>query len=175
MKKIQPDKIPRITKNLKKLEKELNIKIKHEGKEIIIEGNPEEEYVAEKVIDALSFGFPFSIALSLKEESIFEIINIKEHARTKDLPRIRARIIGKKGRALKTLTSLTNCNFEVKDNKVGIIGEPEFIENATEAIIFLTKGTKHGNVYAFLEKHQIQPIEDLGLIEKKKRKKKRPE
>lgn len=166
METIYCEKVPRIIKNKKKLEEELNIKIKNRGKEVVIEGTPENEYVAEKVIDALNFGFPFSTALLIKkEENLFEIINIKDHTKRRDLKRIRARIIGKKGKTLGTLHQLTKCHFELKDNYVGIIGDPEYMENAQEAIISIIHGSKHANVYSNLEKHQIKPVVDLGLKE----------
>ena len=68
MKIILSEKLPRILKNKKRLEKKLNIKISNRGKEVQINGNPGDEYIAEKVIDALNFGFPFSTAISIKEE-----------------------------------------------------------------------------------------------------------
>ena len=64
---------------------------------------------------------------------------------------------------MRTLSNLTNCYLEIKDNEVGIIGNPENIKTATEAIISMIKGSKHGNVYSFLEKNKVKPIEDLGL------------
>jgi len=164
MKKIICDNITRIIKNKKKLEKELNVKIINKGKELFIESNPEDEYQTERVIDALDFGFPFSTAMSIKKEDLmFEIIKIKEHTKRKDLNVIKGRIIGKKGKTLKILCELTKCNFEVKNNCVGIIGEPEYIKNAQDSIIFLIKGKKQANVYKFLEKHQVKPVIDLGL------------
>jgi ribosomal RNA assembly protein len=164
MKIIHSEKLPRILKNKKRLEKKLNIKITNKGKEVSIEGKPEDEYIAEKVIDAINFGFPFSDALMIKEEDLmFEIINIKNHTKRNDLERIRARIIGRGGKTLKTLCQLTKCYFELKDNEVGIIGQPDYMENAQEAIIHLIKGSKQSNVYSFLEKHQIKPLVDLGL------------
>ena len=164
MKTILSEKLPRILKNKKRLENKLNIKISNRGKEVQINGKPEEEYIAEKVIDALNFGFPFSVAISIKEESLeFEILNIKDHTTRKDLERIRARIIGKGGKTLKTLNQLTKCNFELKDNFVGIIGAPELIENAQESVISIIKGSKQSNVYSHLEKNQLKPVIDLGL------------
>lgn len=164
MKTILSEKLPRILKNKKRLEKKLNIKITNRGKEVRISGKPEEEYIAEKVIDALNFGFPFSVAISIKEENLeFEILNIKDHTTRKDLERIRARIIGKGGKTLKTLCQLTKCNFELKDNFVGIIGLPELIENAQESVISIVKGAKQSNVYSHLEKNQPKSILDLGL------------
>lgn len=163
MKTILSEKITRITKNRKKLEEELNVKITNRGKEISIKGEPTNEYIAEKVIDALNFGFPFSITMLIKEDFIFEIINIKDYTKRKDLERIKARIIGTKGKTLQTLNQLTKCYFELKDNQIGIIGPPEHIENSQKAIITIIRGAKQSNVYSFLEKHQVKPVIDLGL------------
>lgn len=166
METIYCEKVPRIIKNKKKLEEELKVKIRNRGKEITIEGGAEDEYIAEKVIDALNFGFPFSIALLIKKENnLFEIMNIKDYTKRKDLKIIRARIIGKKGKSLSTLHQLTKCNFELKENFVGIIGDPEYIKNAQEAITSLIKGAKHANIYSHLEKHQVKSVVDLGLKE----------
>ena len=166
MKTIISEKLPRILKAKKKLEKDLEIKIRNRGKEVFIEGNPESEYTSEKVIDAINFGFPFSSAIQIKEEDfLFERINIKDHTKRKDLIVIRARIIGKGGKTLKILSNLTGCFFELKDNEVGIIGSTENIKNAEAALISIIKGAKQANVYSFLEKRKIKPEYDLGLKE----------
>ena len=75
-----------------------------------------------------------------------------------------------KGKTIKTLSELTKCDFEVKDNDVGIIGDPEYLKNGQQGIISLIQGSKQANVYNYLEKHQVEPIIDLGLkgIKKKK-------
>ena len=173
MKKLISEKIIRVIKGKQKLEKELNVKLSIRGKEVEIEGEPEDEYVAEKVLDALDFGFPFSVAMLIKDEDyLFEILNIKHYTKRKDLEEVRGRIIGKKGGTLRTLSELTKCFFEIKDNRVGIIGDVEHIRYAQDAVIFLLQGSKQANVYSFLEKHQPQPILDLGLKETKKKKNK---
>lgn len=166
MKTILSEKPQRIIKNKKKLEQFLNIKITSRGKEIFMQGEPEDEHTAEKVIDALNFGFPFSTSMLIKKEGfIFEIINIKDHTKRKDLKRIRARIIGTRGKTLKTLNQITNCHFELKDNYIGIIGPPEYLESGQKAIIAIIKGAKQSNVYGLLKKNKIEPISDLGLKE----------
>ena len=166
IKKIISDKLPRILKNKKKLEKLLNIKITNRGKEVYIEGEATDEYISEKVIDAINFGFPLSHALEIKEQDyMFEILNIKNYSKSKNLGTVRSRIIGTQGKTLQTLHDLTKCYFELKDNEVGIIGNPEYIENAQNAVISIIKGSKQSNVYSFLEKHQVQEIGDLGLKE----------
>jgi rRNA processing protein Krr1/Pno1 len=58
----------------------------------------------------------------------------------------------------------------MKNNEVGIIGSPELIKNAGDAVISIIHGSKQANVYSFLEKHHIQPVLDLGLKEPKKKK-----
>tara|TARA_Y100000310_G_scaffold328062_1_gene395468 strand:- start:14602 stop:15105 length:504 start_codon:yes stop_codon:yes gene_type:complete len=167
MKVILVDKLPRITKNKAKLEKTLEVKISNRGKEVSIQGKAEDEYIAEKVIDALNFGFPYSAAISIKtEENIFEILNIKDHTKSHDLKRVRGRIIGTEGKVLKTLSNLSGCAIERRENEMGIIGPPENIENAQNAIISIIKGSKQTNVYAGLEKGKPMPVGDLGLKEK---------
>lgn len=164
MKILLIEKLPRILYNREKLEKELKIKITNRGKEVSISGKPEDEYIAEKVIDALEFGFSFSDAMLIKKEDFsFEILSIKDYTKRSDLKRVKARIIGKGGKTLKVLSKLTFCEFELKDNLVGIIGDPEKIENAQNAIISLIQGSKQSNVYARLEKLKPEPIADLGL------------
>ena len=166
MKKILSDKFMRIIKAKKKLEKSLNLEITNRGKEIFLEGKPEDEYIGEKVIDAINLGFSIEDALLIKaEDCSLEIINIKNHTKRKDLASIRARLIGKKGKTKNTLCELTNCILEIKNNEIGIIGPAENIQNAQEAIKSIIKGSKQANVYAFLEKHRVQPVLDLGLKE----------
>ena len=168
MKTIHSEKLPRILKNKRRLELKLKVKITNKGQEVSINGKPEDEYVAEKVLEAINFGFPYSDALLIKdEEAMLEIINIKNHTRRDDLKSVRARIIGTQGKTLRTLCKLTNCCFEIKDNEVGIIGSPEHIKNAQEAVTSIIRGSKQSNVYKFLEGHQVQPVGDLGLKEKK--------
>ena len=164
MKKLISEKIARILKNKRTLEKELNIKITNAGKEVSITGDSIDEYVAEKVLEALNLGFPLMVALEIKsEEFTFEVINIKDYTKKKDFPRIKARIIGKGGKTLRTLNNLTGCSFEILGHEVGIIGDAENIEAARQGIISLIQGAKQANVYAYLEKHHPLPIIDLGL------------
>jgi ribosomal RNA assembly protein len=171
MRKILSERPGLIIKNKKQLMEALSIDITSRGKEIYIKGSPENEYFGEKVLDAINFGFSISTALLIKKEDLlFEILNIKDHTARNDLERIRGRIIGKDGKALKVLSGLTTCYFEINNNQIGIIGSPECIENAQNACISIIKGSKHSNVYAHLEKSHPEKIEDLGLKEVKKKK-----
>lgn len=164
MKKLIIDKLPRITRNRKKLQEKLDVNITNRGKEFFIEGKPEDEFIAEKVLESLDFGFPFSVAILIKEEDYdFETLNIKDYTTRKNLEQVRGRLIGKGGKVLKTLSDLTNCYFELKDNNVGIVGDAEEIKNAIDAVVLIIQGSKHGNVYKHLEKLKPDDIGDLGL------------
>lgn len=164
MKIIISDKISRIIKNKEALEEELNVKLSNRGKELKIEGEAEDEYIAEKVIDAINFGFSIQKAtLISKEDLLFEVIPIKNYAKTSNLERVRGRVIGKNGKALGAIATLTECFLEINGNNVGIIGDAEHMQNAHNAIIQIIEGAKHSNVYTGLEKNQIKPLGDLGL------------
>ena len=169
MKKLISEKLPRILKNKKQLQKKLRVKITNRGKEVYIDGEADKEYIAEKVIDALNFGFPFSAAIEIAEqEMIFEILTIKDYTKRHDIHRIKARIIGTKGKTLKTLTDLSDSHIELKDNTVGIITSSENLKSIQTAIISIIQGAKQGNVYKGLEKNRPEEITDLGLKIKEK-------
>ena len=164
MKKIISEHAGSIMKEKVRLEKELKVKITNRGKEIYIEGEPFQEYEAEKVFDAINLGFSIETAIQIKTRELeFEKFNIKKYTNRTNLQSIRARLIGTKGKTLKTLSQLTDCFLEIKDNDIGIIGFPEEIKKAEEAITSIIKGSKQSNVYKFLEKRQSKPVLDLGL------------
>lgn len=164
MKTIISPKIQRIIKNRARLMQELDIHITNRGREVTINGSPEAEFIAEQVIEALNFGFPYIEAISMKKENKnLEKINIKDHTTQKNLERVRGRVIGQGGKALKTLSDLTDSSIELLDNTVGIIAEPENMERAAAAVIAIIKGAKHGAVYRELENSIPKPIYDLGL------------
>lgn len=160
------EKIPRVTKNRKKLEALLDVKITNRGKEVRVEGTPENEVMASQVLHALNYGIPYSEAITIKTEGkVFETINIKEHTRQKKLERVRGRVIGKNGKALKTLSELTDSAMELKENTIAVVVAPENLQRTTEAVIAIIKGAKHGAVYKELEHNFPKPIVDLGLKE----------
>lgn len=164
MKSIDCPKIVRIIKNRKRLMNELNVKITNAGRIVSIDGTPEDEYMATQVIDALNFGFPYIEAISMKKEGrLLETLNIKEYTKKNDLERVRGRIIGKAGKGIRTVATLSDCAIEMRENTVAIIGEAQNIQRASEAIVAVIKGAKHSGVYHMLEGNQPHPIYDLGL------------
>lgn len=167
MRKITIDKVPRLIKLRKKLETKLKVKITNNGKEFSINGSAENEYIAEKILEALDMGFPLSHALLIKnEDNAFEKLKIKDYTKRKDLKSIKARLIGTQGKTLQTISNITDCFIEIKDFDVGIIGHVEDIKNAQDAVISIIQGSKQGNVYSRLERNKPMPLADLGLRDK---------
>ena len=80
-----------------------------------------------------------------------------------DVEALQIRIIGTKGKTLKTLAELSSCHISLDNNTVNIIGPAEKIKDTATAIERLIKGSKQTNVYLYLKKTQKESIEDLGL------------
>ena len=143
-----------------KIAKLTKTKIKVDSKEgdVIIMGEDGlEVYNAKQVIQAIARGFNPDKALNLLyEESIFEVINISEYARNlkNDLKRIKARLIGRKGKAKKTIEILANVEISIYGKTVGIIGKVENVDVARHAINNLLLGSGHGKVYSYLERQR---------------------
>lgn len=143
--------------------------LKPQGK-IGVKGNELNEFLVTKVLEAVDFGFDVDDALLLTRENfVLEFVDIKEHTRRKNLKDVRARVIGSNGKAKKTIQELTGCIIVINENKVGIISDVEHADAVVQSIILLIQGTKHGNVFAYLEKQNINlrnfDSEDLGLKE----------
>ena len=155
METIYIEKTLELKKNLALLEKSLNVSIKLKGKQAVISGNEIEEYEALLVLEAISFGFSAKKALLLKNpEFQFRKIKIKDFTRKKNLKEVRARIIGTKGKTLRTIENVSNAylNLNEKHNEIGIITHAEYMDETLTALQNLTRGTKQSNVYYYLEK-----------------------
>ena len=145
--------IRKILQNKRKLETELKVKITNKGRLVFVDGEPNKEYKAMQVIDAINLGFSVGRALLLKQEGIIlQTVNIKDVTKRFSLETIKGRIIGKRGKTLKTLNNLTDCAISLHNSKVGIIGNAEEIEEAVQAITSIIQGSKQGHVYGHAER-----------------------
>ncbi|MEM2956298.1 MAG: KH domain-containing protein [Candidatus Pacearchaeota archaeon] len=154
-----------------KIEKTLDISIKIEKESVIIKSKQENmlsEYVAKKIIEAIDFGFDFDEVVQLKEEDcMFEKINLKDYVRQSRLKDVLGRIIGKKGKAIRTLSDLSDCFIKIKGHNIAIIGKTEDVKTALLSLKKLIRGAPHSKVYAYLERGRRlrSHEEDLELKE----------
>lgn len=160
-------------KNIYGLREKLGVKIDvkrqkdSDDADILITGkNGMQEYFISEILEALASGFDLKIAILLEnEEFVFKKINLRTYAKGSRLPVVRGRIVGSQGRSKKVIQSLTDCFISLSDNYVAIIGKPESIELASKAIESLIRGTKHANVFKFLERSQGTLKEQAELLE----------
>jgi len=147
--------IGRIKKVRAEIEKGFNVNLIFTREGIEVEGKEGElnEYVAIRAIEALGMGFNINAVLKLKEEDyMLEIVNIKKNVRDSRVETVKGRIIGKKGKALESLSELTDCMIRLNGNDIGIIGKTFDVKFAVNAVLSLIHGSPHSNVYAYLEK-----------------------
>ncbi|MBW2995855.1 KH domain-containing protein [Candidatus Woesearchaeota archaeon] len=138
------------------------IKIDSEEGDVFISGKDAINlFNAREVVKAVGRGFNPNIAkLLLKTDYSLEVIDIEEYAGTKNhLQRVRGRLIGTEGKARKTIEALTECYISIYGRTVAIIGSVENVALARRAVEGLLKGSKHGNIYKWLEKRRKEIIQ----------------
>ena len=172
--KISMDRIPvLIGKNgadKKLIETKTKTKIKVDSKEgdVFIKGNESYDvYIARTIVTAISRGFSPDVAMQLKNENfVLEIVNIKDYSGNskEKIVRIRSRVIGTKGKAKYLMEQLTNTGICVYGKTVSIIGPVENAILARRAIEMILKGSKHGDVYSWLEKQQAHLKESKHFV-----------
>lgn len=168
MKEFFVEKPSKIKQSVRAIENKLKIRISLNKNKVTIKGSELNEFIVGEIIRAIEFGFEAEDALLLANENfVLEFINIKEHTRRRNLEEVRSRVIGTEGKAKKTIEELTGAVLAINDNSVGLIVDTEHLEAAVQGIISLIQGSKHGNVFSYLEKQNaaLRRIdeEDLGL------------
>ncbi|MDD2444595.1 MAG: hypothetical protein PHX15_02570 [Candidatus Nanoarchaeia archaeon] len=135
---------------------------------IKIKGTELNEFLTEQIVLAIDFGFDLDDALLLlRQNYLLKFIDLKEHTKRHNLKDVRARVIGRNGKAKKTIEYLTGSIIIIKDNTIGLIVDDIHLDTTTQAIISLIQGSKHSNIFSYLEKQNKNIIEDddLGIKE----------
>lgn len=164
--KIPKERVPMLVgtkgETKRKIQKLTNttLKINSENGDVFIEGESLDVFNCLNIVKAIGRGFNPEIALKLLDEAyVLEIVPVEEFMRNKkDLVRIRSRLIGTEGRARKSIEKMTNTSVVIFEKTVGIIGKVEDVMLARQAIINLSQGSKHGNVYSYIEKQKLKNL-----------------
>lgn len=122
---------------------------------VVIEGEGVGVYDAHQIIKAIGRGFNPQIALNLlSDENSMEIINIKDFTgkSKKKFERIKARIIGRQGKARAAVERLTDTDIIIYGKTVAIIGKIEYVDIAKRGMEILLRGAPHGNAYKYMER-----------------------
>lgn len=143
------------------LEKKCKVKLEigHEG-DVSISSKDEDglaEWKALDVVKAIGRGFNPRVAINLlKEDYVLSVIDLYEVLRRKeaDVRRVKARVIGEKGKAWRTIELLTNTRLSVYGKTIAIMGLEEDVSLASRGISMIIDGASHANVYRFLERER---------------------
>jgi len=170
MRDVRVQSMRKIKKAVPAIENKTKIKISFGKGSIRLKGSEMKEFLVEKVVQAIDFGFCVDDALLLmNEDFVLEFIEVKEHTRRKNLKDVRARLIGTGGKARKTIENLTGSEIVISGNTVGVIVDSDHLDAVVQGIESLIQGAKHGNVFAYLEKQNMSrrkfDKDDLGLKE----------
>ena len=123
---------------------------------------------ARDIVTAIGRGFaPGRAFRLLREDSYLAVIDIKTTTgkRTKEaLRRIRARVIGVRGRARERIEELSGCSVSVQGGTVALNGDEKQLLRATRAVQLLLRGSEHTTVFRMLahERREAALADALG-------------
>ncbi len=105
---------------------------------------------------ALAIGRGFSPARAFRlarEGTMLAVLDIKFETGKREkaaLRRIRARVIGTRGRARERIEELSGCSVSVYGSTVALIGDADQLERARRAVELLVRGSEHSTVFHML-------------------------
>jgi ribosomal RNA assembly protein len=119
------------------------------------------------VVTAIGRGFSPGKAMKLlREDYFFDILDIRDYVGKKQehVMRMRARVIGTRGKARAIIEELTGAYVSVYGNTVAIIGDGLQMDVARKALDMLLSGSEHAAVYGFLEKMRAHlKVDGMGF------------
>ncbi len=139
------------------LERRLKCSLRVEDdNQVIIEGEPLDEFNAKNVIQAYGRGFEVKDALLLlKEEETFTSINLKEMTSSEaQRTRLKSRVIGSDGKTKGYIERVSGVVMCIYGNTISMIGNMEETKIAMTAVNILLEGGTHKKAYAAMEKER---------------------
>ncbi|MCS7109714.1 MAG: KH domain-containing protein [Candidatus Micrarchaeota archaeon] len=164
--KIPTERIKILMSNAKYIEDKGNVHLSLSNEEgiSITSEDPIAEWKGVNVVKAIGRGFSPEIAVKLfSDEYTLHIINLKEiFSKEKQRIRIKARLIGTKGKTRATIEELSGSYVCIYGNTISFIGKLEEVSIAVEAANMIINGASHGAVYMFLQKER-KKMESLNF------------
>ena len=117
--------------------------------------NPLGVLQARDILNAVARGFSAERAFRLfDEDNYLEIIDIRDliGRSEKALVRLKGRVIGEGGKTRRIIEETTGAYMSIYGKNIALIGIPEQLSIAREAIEMLLRGVPHSAVYRFLER-----------------------
>jgi ribosomal RNA assembly protein len=117
-----------------------------------------------EVVQAINRGFSPERAFVLldDEDLLLDIIDLSGLTdSSRQMDRLRGRIIGKDGRSREQIEHMTDCEISVFGKTVALIGLPEQMKVARNAIDMLIQGLPHEVVYGYMERKRREAKQDM--------------
>jgi ribosomal RNA assembly protein len=121
--------------------------------------DPTDVWKARDIVKAIGRGFNADKAFYLIDDSIY-LETIQLEGSKNNIKRLKARLIGEKGKARSMIESGTDTYISIFGSQISIIGDIDEIRSAKEAIDMLIRGSKHGTVYRLLEQKRFKLKQD---------------
>lgn len=122
---------------------------------------------ARDVVRGIGRGFsPDSAFRLFQDDTYLDILDLTEFVgkSTKDLERVRARVIGTGGKTRRSIEEATGVHVSIMGKTVSIIGDVREVQMARDAVEMILNGAAHGTVYKFLERKRKElRLQDMGL------------
>jgi ribosomal RNA assembly protein len=101
---------------------------------------------------------PGKAMLLARDDYLLEIIEFTEIVgrSEKAIKRQKARIIGRQGKTRRYIEEHSGAVLAIKGKTIAILGTPEEVGIAKEAVLKLASGVPHGVVYRFLDKKALE-------------------
>jgi len=129
--------------------------------------DPAMALAVQDVVVAIGRGFSAQKAMGLLDPEIFlEVLDIRDYVGKKQthVARMRARVIGTRGKTRRLFEELAGVYLSVQGNTVAIIGDLLQIDVAKRGLDMLLSGSEHSAVYKFLEGRRAQiKIDGMGF------------
>lgn len=129
--------------------------------------DPSMAIVVSNIVTAIGRGFSPSKALKLLENDCYlEVLDIRDYVGKKmqHVERMRARVIGTRGKTRELFEQLTGADISIYGNTVAIIGTAFQLDIARRGMDMLLSGSEHSTVYHYLEGKRSQlKVDGLGF------------
>ena len=116
---------------------------------------------------AVGRGFSPEKAMAVLDDDWYlEVVDIREYVGKKPahIARMRARVIGTKGKTRRLFEELTGVYMSVYGNTIALIGDTLQLDIARRALDMLLSGSEHSAVYRFLEGKRAEiKIDGMGF------------
>lgn len=151
-----------VTKKEIEAQTKTKINITKDGEVTILGDDAILLFASREIVHAIARGFNPKLAfLLIKTDYTLEVINLKDFAGKNPQAqlRLKGRVIGEQGKCRKEIERLTETHISIYGKTIAIIGETNQVTNAGQAVAMLLQGSRHGSVYAFLERKKKEMLE----------------